>query len=50
MKLLIHYQTSTVKLLKFGNGEVISSHIWMDMFDSNLTNFIPRAQFIEKYH
>ena len=33
MKLLIHFQTSTIKLLKFGNGYVISSHslcgIWL---------------------
>ena len=28
MKLLIHFQTSIAILLKFGNGEVISSHIY----------------------
>ena len=31
MKLLIHSQISTAQLLKFGNGEVISFHIQLDM-------------------
>ena len=34
MNLNIHFQTSTEQLLKFGNGWVISSHIWF-MLRSN---------------
>ena len=32
MKLLIHSQTSMVQLLKFGNGQVISSHTLQGMW------------------
>ena len=32
MKLLIHSQTSTVQPLKFGNGQVISSHTLLGMW------------------
>ena len=32
MKILIHSQTSTVQLLKFWNGYLISSHNLLDMW------------------
>ena len=32
MGLFIHSQTSTMQPLKFGNGEVISSHTVLDMW------------------
>ena len=32
MKLYIHSQTSTVQLVKVGNGQVISSHTLLDFW------------------